>query len=81
MCAWVRSCPLKAKLPGGALVAFGLLLPAGVALSWLGLRAMDRRALVPHRALDLLRAKPVDGVLLCLLHRRQSAHHFFAGRR
>ena len=39
----------------GALVAFGLLLPAGIALSWLGLRAMDRQALVPRRALDLLR--------------------------
>ena len=40
----------------GALVAAGLLMPAGIALSWLGLRAMDRHALVPLRALDLLRA-------------------------
>ncbi len=40
----------------GALVVIGLLLPAGIALSWLGLRAMDRQALVPRRALDLLRA-------------------------
>lgn len=39
----------------GALVVAGLLLPAGIALSWLGLRAMDRHALVPLRALDLLR--------------------------
>jgi len=40
----------------GALVAAGLLLPAGIALSWLGLLAMDRRSLVPLRAIDLLRA-------------------------
>ena len=38
----------------GALVVAGLLLPAGIALSWLGLRAMDRHALIPRRALDLL---------------------------
>lgn len=40
----------------GAIVVAGVLLPAGIALSWLGLRAMDRIALVPRRALDLLRA-------------------------
>ena len=40
----------------GALVVAGLLLPAGIGLSWLGLRAMDRGALVPLRALDLLHA-------------------------
>ena len=40
----------------GALIVAGLLMPAGVALSWLGLRAMDRHALVPVRALELLRA-------------------------
>lgn len=39
----------------GALVVVGLLLPAGIALSWLGLRAMDQHALVPRRALELLR--------------------------
>jgi MFS family permease len=39
----------------GALVVTGLLLPAGIAMSWLGLRAMDRHAFVPVRALDLLR--------------------------
>jgi len=40
----------------GAIVVAGVLLPAGIALSWLGLRAMDRISLVPRRALDLLRA-------------------------
>ena len=40
----------------GALVVAGFLLPLGIATSWLGLRAMDRHALVPWRALDLLRA-------------------------
>ena len=40
----------------GALVVAGFLLPLGIATSWLGLRAMDRDALVPWRALDLLRA-------------------------
>lgn len=40
----------------GALIVAGLLMPAGIALSWLGLRAMDRHALVPVRALELLRA-------------------------
>ena len=34
MCAWVRSCPLKAKLPGGALVALvGPILPASFLMS------------------------------------------------
>jgi CRP-like cAMP-binding protein len=39
----------------GAVVAAGLLMPAGIVLSWAGLRAMDRLALVPVRALALLR--------------------------
>ena len=39
-----------------ALVVVGLLLPLGVLLSWSGLRAIDRTALVPTRALDLLRS-------------------------
>jgi hypothetical protein len=52
--------PLVVQAVGvpGALVAVGLLLPAGVGLSWLGLREMDRTALVPTRALELLR--PVE---------------------
>ena len=49
--------PLVVQAVGvpGALAVAGLLLPAGVALSWLGLREMDRTALVPTRALELLR--------------------------
>ena len=49
--------PLVVQAVGvpGALVVAGLLLPAGVALSWLGLHEMDRTALVPTRALELLR--------------------------
>ena len=39
-----------------ALVVVGLLLPIGVLLGWSGLRAIDRTALVPMRALDLLRS-------------------------
>jgi hypothetical protein len=39
-----------------ALVVVGLILPLGVLLSWSGLRAIDRTALVPTRALDLLRS-------------------------
>jgi MFS family permease len=39
-----------------ALVVVGLLLPVGVLLSWSGLRAIDGTALVPTRALDLLRS-------------------------
>jgi MFS family permease len=50
--------PLVVVVAGvqGALVVAGLLLPAGIALSWLGLRAMDRHTLVPMRALGLLGA-------------------------
>jgi MFS family permease len=49
--------PLVVALVGvqGAFVVAGLLLPLGIALSWLGLRAMERDALVPHRAVGLLR--------------------------
>jgi MFS family permease len=47
----------------GALVVTGLLLPAGIAASWLGLRAMDRHAFVPLRALDLLRAVEIFALL------------------
>ncbi len=43
----------------GAVVLVGLLLPAGIALSWVGLRAMDRLVLVPVRALELLRVSPI----------------------
>ena len=39
-----------------ALVVVGLILPLGVLLSWSGLRAIDRTALIPTRALDLLRS-------------------------
>ena len=38
-----------------AVVIAGLTLPVAVALAWPGLRRMDRDALVPTRALDLLR--------------------------
>jgi MFS family permease len=38
-----------------AVVIVGLIMPAGLAGSWLGLRAMDRSVLVPVRALELLR--------------------------
>lgn len=49
--------PLVVTIVGvqGAFVVMGLLLPIGVALSWLGLREMERDALVPVRAVDLLR--------------------------
>ena len=43
----------------GAVLLVGLLLPAGIALSWVGLRAMDRSVLVPVRALELLRVSPI----------------------
>jgi len=43
----------------GAFVVAGLLLPLGVALSWLGLRAMERDELVPVRAVDLLRGSVI----------------------
>jgi len=36
-------------------IVFGLVLPAGIALAWAGLRAIDRHALVPVRAMTLLR--------------------------
>lgn len=42
-----------------AVVVVGLILPAGIALSWLGLRAMDRSVLVPVRALELLRESAI----------------------
>ncbi|HEV8403505.1 MAG TPA: MFS transporter [Candidatus Limnocylindrales bacterium] len=53
--------PLIVALVGieSALVVVGLLLPLGVLLGWSGLRAIDRTALVPTRALDLLRAGAV----------------------
>jgi MFS family permease len=38
-----------------AVVIVGLIMPAGIAGSWLGLLAMDRSVLVPVRALELLR--------------------------
>jgi hypothetical protein len=40
------------------LVAVGLLLPLGIGLGWFGLAAIDRTALIPIRALELLRAVP-----------------------
>ena len=43
----------------GAFVVAGLLLPVGIALSWLGLRAMERDALVPLRAVGLLRESAI----------------------
>ena len=39
-----------------AFVVVGLLLPLGVGVAWAGLRTIDRTALVPTRALQLLRA-------------------------
>ena len=36
-------------------IVFGLVLPAGITLAWAGLRAIDRHALVPFRAMALLR--------------------------
>lgn len=53
--------PVVAALVGvqGAFVVAGLLLPLGVALSWLGLRAMERDALVPRRAVGLLRESAI----------------------
>ena len=36
-------------------IVFGLVLPAGIALAWAGLRTIDRHALVPFRAMALLR--------------------------
>jgi MFS family permease len=45
---------LVAGVPA-AVMAFGLVLPAGVIAAWTGLRAIDRHALVPFRALALLR--------------------------
>jgi MFS family permease len=38
-----------------AMIAFGVVLPAGLVLAWAGLRAIDRHALVPVRAIALLR--------------------------
>src|SRR5207247_570903 len=36
-------------------IVFGVVLPAGIALAWVGLQAIDRHALVPLRAMALLR--------------------------
>jgi MFS family permease len=49
--------PVVAAMVGvqGAFVIAGLLLPIGVALSWLELREMERGALVPRRAVGLIR--------------------------
>jgi MFS family permease len=38
-----------------AVIAFGVVLPAGLVLAWAGLQAIDRHALVPVRAIALLR--------------------------
>ena len=38
-----------------AMIAFGVVLPAGLVLAWAGLQAIDRHALVPVRAIALLR--------------------------
>jgi MFS family permease len=38
-----------------AMIAFGIVLPAGLVLAWAGLQAIDRQALVPVRAIALLR--------------------------
>lgn len=43
----------------GALVAAGLLLPVLALVSWGSLRAIDERAVVPQRELELLRALPL----------------------
>jgi len=49
--------PLLAALVGPqlAVVAIGAMMPAGVALAWVGLRAIDRRVRVPAREVSLLR--------------------------
>ncbi len=41
--------------PEVAIVAVGALMPAGVAIAWVGLRAIDRRVRVPVREVALLR--------------------------
>jgi MFS family permease len=41
--------------PEVAIIAIGALLPAGVAVAWVGLRAIDRRVRVPVREVALLR--------------------------
>jgi MFS family permease len=38
-----------------AMIAFGVVLPVGLVLAWAGLQAIDRHALVPVRAIALLR--------------------------
>jgi MFS family permease len=43
----------------GAFVVAGLVLPIGVAVSWLGLRTMERDDLVPRRAVGLLRESAI----------------------
>lgn len=50
--------PLVVAMTGleGAVIAFALLLPAIVALTWPGLRALDRRSTVPAREIALLRS-------------------------
>jgi MFS family permease len=49
--------PLVALVVGvqAAVIAAGLLLPAGIVLAWTGLLVIDRHALVPVRAIGLLR--------------------------
>jgi MFS family permease len=47
----------------GALVAAGAVLPVSAAASLARLRQIDARAVVPRRALDLLRAQPILGAL------------------
>jgi MFS family permease len=53
--------PLMVSVIGvqGTLVVVALILPIGVALTWFGLASMDRVALIPTRALELLRAVPL----------------------
>jgi MFS family permease len=53
--------PLVVSVLGvqATLVVVALILPVGVALAWFGLASMDRVALIPTRALELLRTVPL----------------------
>ena len=53
--------PLVASVIGvqRTLVVVALILPIGIAFAWFGLASMDRVALIPTRALELLRAVPL----------------------
>ena len=66
-------------------IVFGLVLPVGIALAWAGLRAIDRDALVPFRAMALLREAAIFAPLpqpsLEWLARADALDHHRARRR